>query len=781
MNVGILRVACCRVYFFDEETRRSERKNEGNSFSSIQVCPCPSDTPRDCFSLQHRIVPEARNKRASLFVFAFELKMNDYRQRVNVNKRLEPSIASMGKFFSNRLRDSLQLGGTLPTTTTTTRVQDTFDQTTPDYEATPEPPAGSSDFRQTMVTPLSITADNTDSYFTQTSRDIHKFSHRVELSSGYNILKNRTSSRPTRLPTFLQGRTPLAQLNPLPATAAITSKDLDDNRQRRLSFTDHHRMQTLAHSQKVLQQFNIDGTRRPFSSDSPIPSSLPLPPAATFISPYTSSAPAIHNRNAYEPIEPLKLPVEQEDNSIAALSRELRAVAYPTSRKLPNHSPTRESSPPTTRYTSRTNTKRGPPRSLPKLHTHEQQTPISHGRSSLSTHVHPVDKSPSIPDDRLHSTSNGTLLLDQFFTSAETPRRELPAPLHEVIPPPTTPSSGSLMRTPSITNANDDTTTVSKYVRLASIVAVQAEASNGHSPNDTSVNEFTHQLDTLHDASSFDEEHIPLTDDVFSTAGLTMHSNTTSDTAMENYSYIPLKEDMKSMHGIPLLELDELETSSDISESQLVPIIYAKDLANEIDLLQKAHLLKQQQRSTATTDNDDRANNTSSVPPPDDMELLNFEALEEEFFSTYQHEKTPVPSPTIPSTTMEISPPPPPEASGPSSPLYTEMDTSVASLLEHTILTHNRSSSWFKLPTELWFRILSHLNSSDLHHFSLVCKRFYLLAQDQACHHRVTLHRRMNIEQLWLDAIKRRKPVSLSLIECRQQALENNQDPTDDT
>ena len=703
--------------------------------------------------------------------------MNDYQQRTNVNKRLEPSIASMGKFFSNRLRDSLQLGGTLPTTTTT-RVQDAFDQTTPDYEATPEPPVGSLDFRQTMVTPLSISADNNDSYFTQTSRDIHKFSHRVELSSGYNILKNRTSSRPTRLPTFLQGRTPLAQLNPLPATAAITSKDLDNNRQRRLSFTDHHRMQTLAHSQKVLQQFNADGTRRPFSSDSPIPPSLPLPSAATFTSPYTSSAPAIHNRSAYEPIEPLKLATEQDDNSIAALSRELRAVAYPTSRKLPNHSPTRESSPPTTRYTSRAQIKRAPPRSLPKLHTQEQQTPIAHVRSSHASHAQPLDKSPSIPDDRLHSTSNASLLLDQFFTSVETPRRELPAPLHEVIPPLIAPSSGTLIRTPSLPNSNDDGTSsfVSKYGRLAPIAVVQAETSNGHSTNETNVNDSTDQLDTLHDVSSFDEDHIPLTDDFFSTAGLTMHVNTTSDTAMENYSYIPLKEDMKSMTEIPLLELDELETSSDISDSQLVPIIYAKDLANEIDLLQKAHLLKQQQRSIAMADNDDRVNDTSSVPPPDDMELLNFETLEEEFFGTYQQEKTPVPSPK-----MEISPPPPPEASAPSSPLHTDMDTSIASLLEGTILTHNRSSSWFNLPTELWFRILPHLNSSDLHHFSLVCKRFYLLAQDQACQHQVMFHRCMNIEQLWLDAIKRRKPVSLSLIECRQQALENNRDPTDDT
>jgi hypothetical protein len=342
--------------------------------------------------------------------------MNDYRQRPGLNRRFEPSGPSMGKFFSNRLRDSLQYTGALAT-----NERENFDQTTADYEATPEPPISVYDVNRSIVTPSSTSSCN-ESYFTHTTPDIHRFSRRVELSSGYNILKNRTSSRPTRLPAYLQGRTPLAQLNPLPATT--TTHNPDDNRQRRLSFTDHHRTQ-------IIQQFHNDGIRRPFSSESPLPPPLPPPPPSTLISYYTSSAPP-HNRTAYEPIEPLKLVSEQEDNSIAALSRELRAAAYPTTRKSANHSPTRETSPPTTRYSTRINSKRLPPRSLPKIHTNESQTSVSNIKIAHFYHHHETEKNPST-EDRLQNSSTNSLLLDQFFNSEQTPRKETIIPTHEII------------------------------------------------------------------------------------------------------------------------------------------------------------------------------------------------------------------------------------------------------------------------------------------------------------------------------------------------------------
>ena len=676
--------------------------------------------------------------------------MNDYRQRFGLNQPFEPSTTSMGKFFANRLRDSLHLTSTL-----TTNERENFDQTTADCEATPEPPISLYDLNRSIITPSSTSSRN-DSYFTHTTPDTHKFSRRVELSSGYNILKNRTSSRPTRLPAYLQGPTPLAQLNPLPATVTVITNTLpDDNRQRRLSFTDHYRTQHLAYTQQILQQFNADGTRRPFSSDSPLPPPLP---STTY---YAPSAPLVHNRTAYEPIEPLKLALEQEDNSIAELSRELRAAAYPTTRKSSNHSPSRETSPPTTRYSTRMNAKRvpPPPRSLPKLHPTDQppQTIISNIKSTHFYHHHEPDKLPSTVDDHLQSSSTASLLLDQFFNPEQT---------HELIPVNTekheyTQPPVLLMRTPSLPNSSDDTTMsfVSKYARLAPIVTSQTA---------TTTLEINSHDQTL-DISSFHTENVILTDDLFQTSEMINPDHTIED----DYSYVPLKEQLNSINGIPLLELDELETNSDMSESQLVPIIYAKELANEIELLQKAHLLKQQQRSISMNNENERINDNNSVPPPANMELLNFEALEEEFCILQRREDTPSPSPTIQSTMMEISSPPlstkPPE----SLPSPSEIETSMNNIFQHSILAHNRASPWFKLPTELWFKILPFLNSHELHNFSYACKRFYLLVQDQACRHRIVIHHRMQLEQVWFDVLSRRKPISLSFIDCRQQNLEN--------
>lgn len=349
------------------------------------------------------------------------------------------------------------------------------------------------------------------------------------------------------------------------------------------------------------------------------------------------------------------------------------------------------------------------------------------------------------------------------------------------------------MRTTSLSNGADDTTMsfVSKYARLAPITSSQAVSSNRNPPvisvdeNTTvinrsstiDINQHDQTFDTLHDLSSFHNENSIITDHLYHTSDM-IHSDVTVDEHEDNYSYVPLKEQMKSMTNVPLLELDELETNSDISESQLVPIIYAKELANEIDLLQKAHLLKQQQRSMAMNSEDERINDNNSAPPPANMELLNFEALDEEFAISHHVENTPTPSPRAPSTMMEISPspiPPKPESPQPS----TEIETPIASILQNSILEHNRSSPWFKLPTELWFKILPHLNFNELNQFSYVCKRFYSLVQDQACHHRIIINRRMKLEQIWFDSISRRKPMSLSFTECRQQNLENLQEKTE--
>ncbi|CAF1306312.1 unnamed protein product [Rotaria magnacalcarata] len=730
--------------------------------------------------------------------------MNDYRQRLGLSRRIEPSTASMGKFFSNRLHDSLHFSGTL-----TAHEGENFDETSADYEATPEPPISLYDANRPVVTPSSTSSMN-ESYFTHTTPDIHKFSRRVELSSGYNILKNRSSSRPTRLPAYLQGRTPLAQLNPLPTS--LTTSNSDDNRQRRLSFTDHNRMQNLAYSQQILQQYNVDGTRRPFSSDSPLPPPLQLPApaaAAALNSYYTSSAPSVHNRTTYEPIEPLKLVSTQEDNSIAALSRELRAAAYPTTRKSANHSPTRETSPSTTRYSTRTNSKRVPPRSLPKLHVNEQQTPISNVKLTSFYHHHEPEKNLSITEDRLQSSSTASLLLDQFFNTEQTPTKETTTSAHEVISMSSEKShrehsqvNSILMRHSSLPNGTDDTTMsfVSKYARLAPIVSYQTLPSNRnssanpideHSTNMSrsfmlETNHHEQMFDTLHDLSSFHNESSITTDDLLQTSEM-IYTDCTINESDENYSYVPLKEQMKSMNEIPLLELDELETSSDISESQLVPIIYAKELENEIGLLQKAHLLKQQQRSNAMNNENDRMNDNSSIPPPANMELLNFEALEEEFTTSHQprhDDNTPLPSPkvpspklpspTVPSIMMEVSSSPIPTKSV-SPPPLSELETPITNALQQSILAYNRLSPWFKLPTELWFKILPYLNTKELNSFSRVCKRFYLLVQDQACRHQIMLYRRKRLEQIWFDAIGQRKPIALSFIECRQEILENLQ------
>jgi len=629
--------------------------------------------------------------------------MNDYRQR------FEPSTTtSMGKFFANRLRDSLHFG---------TNERENFDQTTADFEATPEPPPLSLyDINRSIITPSSTASSRHETYFTPSTTDTHKFSRRVELSSGYNILKNRTSSRPVRLPAYLQGRTPLAQLNPLPSTTISTS---DDIFQRRSSLADYNRT----------QQIQFDTIRRPFSSDSPLPPSLPTSTTVNYI----SSAPIVSTRTVYEPIEPLKLTSEQEDNSIAELSRELRAAAYPTTRKSANHSPTRETSPSTSKYSTRTNTKRHPPRSLPKLHSTEP-TNIKTTHFYHHNH-HESEKPPSSTiknEDRLQSSSTASLLLDQFFNS-------------EPISPPNNdkherpPSSTRLLRT---TSDDSSLSFVSKYARLAPIVS-SSNLSN----------------DTLHDVSS-----LPLTDDLLQT------SDIANDDVEDNFSYVPSKEQLNSINGMPLLELDELETSSDISESQLVPIIYAKELANEIDLLQKAHLLKQQQRSMSmTTTENERLIDNNSVPIPDNMELLNFEALEEEFSIHPSRHETPTASPI-----MEICSPPRP-------PSVHENDTPLTNVLQHSILAHNRSSPWYKLPTELWFKILRHLPTNDLHNFSYVCKRFYALAQDRACQHQICFNRRLRFEALWLDSLARRQPISITFNECRQQTLEQQQQSTDQT
>ncbi len=324
---------------------------------------------------------------------------------------------------------------------------------------------------------------------------------------------------------------------------------------------------------------------------------------------------------------------------------------------------------------------------------------------------------------------------------------------------------------------------VSKYARLAPIISSQpivnpsenVDENNNDSTTTTTNIEVAHgdnSLDTLLNISSLHNDDVTLTDDLLQTSEM-IHPNNVSDHIGDDFSYIPLKEQRNSLNDVPLLELDELETNSDMSESQLVPIIYAKELENEIGLLQKAHLLKQQQRqqSLAESNDDERMNDNSSVPLPANMELLNFEALEEECSvqQQRQEENSLTPSPRAPSTTMEVSSPPPAISS------TIEIETPNNHIVQHSTLIHNRTSPWFKLPTELWFKVLVHLNQNDLNHFSLVCKRFFLLVQDQACRHRIRIHRQITIKKEWFETIQRRKPISLTFDECRQQELEDEQ------
>jgi hypothetical protein len=332
---------------------------------------------------------------------------------------------------------------------------------------------------------------------------------------------------------------------------------------------------------------------------------------------------------------------------------------------------------------------------------------------------------------------------------------------------------------------------VSKYARLAPIVTTQVPLAPSIVSTDEINNDRDHSLavditgddrthDTFDDFQACHENSVTINDDLLPISN-TMHSEYVGLADDDDFSYVPLKEEMKPFQDIPLLELDELETSSDISESQLVPIIYAKDLANEIELLQKAHQLKQQQRSIAISNDHDRYQDNSSVPPPENMELLNFEALDDDYSVLQRDDRTPLPlSVVLPSTNMNVS-----------SFAMTNLDESTLSsesdeiptpIIDPTqqhILAHNRLSVWFQLPAEIWFKILCSLSTKDLHSFSYVCKRFHTLAQDQACHHKIVVTRQMKLEQIWFDAIQRRKPLALSFIECRQQDQEKTDEQPD--
>ncbi|CAF4433234.1 unnamed protein product, partial [Adineta steineri] len=158
----------------------------------------------------------------------------------------------------------------------------------------------------------------------------------------------------------------------------------------------------------------------------------------------------------------------------------------------------------------------------------------------------------------------------------------------------------------SLSNPTEDATLsfVSKFARLAPIIP--SHSTNGNtsilSPadeNNNNINRLSYielnyheqTLNTLHDLSSFHNENATITDDLLETSNMN-YSDDTNDEITDDFSYVPLKEQMNAFNTVPLLELEELETNSDISESQLVPINYAKELANEIELLQKAHSLK---------------------------------------------------------------------------------------------------------------------------------------------------------------------------------------------
>jgi hypothetical protein len=367
--------------------------------------------------------------------------MNDYRQRTNVSRLIDPSATSMGKFFSNRLRESHYFGvSPLPAKRT---IGENPERTIADDEAIPQPSLGHIDLQRSIPTPSSSSSNN-DSYFTHNTRDMHKFSRRVELSSGYNILKNRTNSRPTRLPPFSEPSTLQGQSNPL---LTETQNQCESNQQRRLSLTDHQHTETIAHAQQI-QQLNNDGTRRPFSSDSPLPPSIGQKQASAYTAHYISSAPPVHNRKAHEQVEPLKLATEQENDSIAVLSRELRAAAYPTTRKLSSHtSPTRETSPTTARYMNRTNVKRAPPRSLPKINNVDHPNMKFNSKSAhLFNHQHDLERTHPIVDNTSHNSMVGSFVLDQFFSYEHMPDKETVEPDHEIISNNNETSSKSLSR-----------------------------------------------------------------------------------------------------------------------------------------------------------------------------------------------------------------------------------------------------------------------------------------------------------------------------------------------
>ncbi|CAF1101465.1 unnamed protein product, partial [Didymodactylos carnosus] len=795
------------------------------------------------------------------------------------------SSSSIGKFLSNRLRDSIHYtrSSSPPTkhahSDNTVHLTENFDEA--DYVATPEPLLNDNFnyyHRRPLLTPSS-TSSNVDSYLTHTSPDTKKFSRHVELSSGYNILKDNNRNKSLKLPNYRQGRTPLTRVNTLQhqKSSLLDEEEFpfDSFHQRRLSFNNRLLNSTSLYNNKHKFQYNNDGSRRPFSSDSPVP---PPTQSTRILDNNISSAPPVHNRqplppNHYHetnnstesnlqqqqsssisnpnlPLEPLKFKSSsfavntadnEEDDSIAALSRELRAAAYPSNRKQSLSSPTRDiiatatntsASPPTSRYSTRNQTKRTLPRSLPKLtDAHSRKINYYHQTSSESNDER--------TDDLLQSSSATTLLLDQFFSLNTQQQQERSQLLNItgseqselVVIKTTLDLNNSTMN--DLTKSTSTTTRkfLSKYARLAPITTT-------HQVNIATVQRICPKLkrDTNNISVKKDEDQPQnvlnyinnnckdenvdvLSEDYLSNMNLSMPStldndrsnqseligvmNDDVDSAMDNtYDYAPFEQQHHDIIDIPLLELDELETASDICESQLVPIVYAKDLENEIALLQKAHQAKQQQRREQREahlllhqqDEDDRLNDNNSVPPPANIELLNFDTLDDEVLIKQECVNEILSAATalltLPTVlyksddtinnnndnensfdTMDIS-----LMSMPSFPIIT-----TSNIQQHTTLAHNRLCLWYRLSAKLWFKILSYLNQNELYNFSQACKRFYLLVQDQACQHRTILYRKPIIEQQWLHTIARRKPIALAFIECGQQNLEQDKKPTSDS
>ncbi|CAF1171306.1 unnamed protein product, partial [Didymodactylos carnosus] len=189
------------------------------------------------------------------------------------NEKVVPS-SSMGKFLSNRMRDSIYY--TRSSSPPEKHIlydsieheAEDFDEA--DYVATPEPPLNdnfNSYHRRPLFTPSS-TSSNTDSYFTRASPDIKKFSRHVELSSGYNILKSNNQNKPLRLPAYLQGRAPLVQINTIRHQLPMSSLDdeefqVDGLHRRRLSFnsqTNSLLNSTSLYSNKNKFHYNSDGS-----------------------------------------------------------------------------------------------------------------------------------------------------------------------------------------------------------------------------------------------------------------------------------------------------------------------------------------------------------------------------------------------------------------------------------------------------------------------------------------------------------------------------------------